>query len=144
MSHIADRFAPEGLSVKTKRTQPLVVATVHASTMAADPEAYARACLALAKSTTPPDFQRINGNTSNSLTRPVRNRIKTIVLLGAEEKLVPREIGADAISAGIEGARLHVLKDAGHWPHLEALQETSKFLNEFLYDEGKLMLPAKL
>ncbi|MGY1667313.1 alpha/beta fold hydrolase [Geodermatophilus sp. SYSU D00696] len=57
--------------------------------------------------------------------------VPTLVLAGARDPLKPAGF-AEAVAARIPGARLHLFPEAGHLPPLEAAEEFSAVLGDFL------------
>jgi pimeloyl-ACP methyl ester carboxylesterase len=114
------------LSRATRRNKilgPLARAIVRASMLSCTPEAYARASLAIA-STSSIAYEKI--------------RARTCVINGTEDKMTPRADGADIIYREVPGAELKMLPDVGHWPMLEALEETARALKTFLGGSARL------
>jgi pimeloyl-ACP methyl ester carboxylesterase len=60
-----------------------------------------------------------------------RIKAETLIIWGAEDRLTPRPY-ADEFAAGIRGARVVIIPDAGHTPHLEQCDLVSKAVREFL------------
>jgi pimeloyl-ACP methyl ester carboxylesterase len=59
----------------------------------------------------------------------------TLVIWGAEDALVPA-VYAEEFGSRIAGARVEVLPDCGHAPHVEKREETSRLVRDFLTDGG--------
>ena len=119
-----------GLSRRTRRAQPLVVATVRASIISRPVEGYARAALALASANSPPAYVNIAA--------------ETLIVIGTEDKLTPRAKNADVICRGMRKARIVVLKDVGHWPQLEKIDETAKLLKDFVLGKSTRSIFSRL
>jgi len=117
LNSVVGPLVDAALSRRTRRTQPLVVGTVRASILSRSVEGYARTSLALAGATTPPAYADIVAD--------------TLIVIGNEDKLAPRSEGADIICKGVRKARVVALKDVGHWPQLEKIDETAKLLKDF-------------
>jgi pimeloyl-ACP methyl ester carboxylesterase len=58
-------------------------------------------------------------------------RVPTLVAVGAQDALTPPELSAE-IAAGIAGARLAVIEDAGHLTTMERPEAASTLLREWL------------
>jgi pimeloyl-ACP methyl ester carboxylesterase len=82
------------------------VAAVRLSLLGQDPEGYAKACSALAKSTnTYLDFSRIPAD--------------TLILTGTEDKISPPQL-CKKYNDALQGRKgLKILQDVGHWHVLE-------------------------
>jgi len=57
--------------------------------------------------------------------------VPALILWGREDRLLPTAYGA-AWQAAIPGARLSVVANAGHWPHLEQAAETADIVHHFI------------
>ncbi len=55
----------------------------------------------------------------------------TLVVVGSQDALTGLE-GARAVAASIPGARLEVIQDAGHAPHLETPMTFARIVSAFL------------
>jgi pimeloyl-ACP methyl ester carboxylesterase len=118
LNSIVGPFIGAGLTRRTRRTQPLVVATVRASILSRSPEGFARTSLALADASTPPAYANIAAD--------------TLIVIGGEDKITPRFEGADVVYKGVHKGKIVVLKDVGHWPQLEKVGKTAKLLKDFV------------
>jgi pimeloyl-ACP methyl ester carboxylesterase len=63
--------------------------------------------------------------------RLYRVNAPTLLVWGDKDRLVSPAYGDD-FQAAIAGSRLEVIKDAGHIPHLEHLEQTQSVITEFL------------
>lgn len=100
---------------------PGVAARQRAIRLASDPRGLARSLRAAGQGAMEPLHDRLA-----SVTAP------TLVVAGALDRVgLPR---AEAVAAGIPGARLAVLGDAGHTPHLETPDAFRRLVLAFLED----------
>jgi pimeloyl-ACP methyl ester carboxylesterase len=60
-------------------------------------------------------------------------RVPTLVVWGDADRIFPMEHG-EAFAAGIPGARLHVIEEAGHLPQLEAPEVMVRVVRDFAAD----------
>ena len=58
-------------------------------------------------------------------------RAPTLVVWGAQDSIVPVECGR-LYQQAIPGARLRVIEECGHWPHLDRPRELAAIVGEFL------------
>jgi 3-oxoadipate enol-lactonase len=101
-------------------THPAQRAAYQAIYLGNDPVAYAELSLALARlAITPADWGAI--------------RAPVLVASGAHDFLWPPDIGRQ-VAALIPGARLEVMADAGHFPHVQAPQSLLQLARGFLAD----------
>jgi 2-keto-4-pentenoate hydratase/2-oxohepta-3-ene-1,7-dioic acid hydratase in catechol pathway/pimeloyl-ACP methyl ester carboxylesterase len=102
MSAVVDAVVCAGLSEKTKASRAVSVAAVRLSLLGQDPEGYAKACSALAKSTnTYLDFSRIPAD--------------TLIITGTEDKISPPQL-CKKYNDALQGRKgLKILQDVGHW-----------------------------
>jgi 3-oxoadipate enol-lactonase len=99
-------------------THPAQRAAYQAIYLGNDPVAYAELSLALARlAITPADWGAI--------------RAPVLVASGAYDFLWPPDIGRQ-VAALIPGARLEVMDDAGHFPHLQAPETLVRLARDFL------------
>ncbi|MFC1707153.1 alpha/beta fold hydrolase [Planctomycetota bacterium] len=71
------------------------------------------------------------GQRADSTAQLSQVRVPTLVLVGEEDQLTPKELAA-ALAAGIPGARLEVIPGAAHLPPVEAPGQTARALGAFL------------
>ncbi|MFI6951425.1 alpha/beta fold hydrolase [Streptomyces sp. NPDC050422] len=116
MSAVADTIVSVATSEQTRTERPLAAALVRELLLGQDPDSYAAACEALA-SAEEPDFA--------SIKAPV------LLLTGSDDKTSPMAVN-DEIFALLPKARLHVIEGIGHWHTLEAPEEVTRHLQEFL------------
>ncbi|MGW6455747.1 alpha/beta fold hydrolase [Streptomyces sp. NPDC055078] len=116
MSAVADTIVSVATSRGTRAERPLAAALVRELLLGQDPEGYASACEALA-SAGEPDFTRIKA--------PV------LLLTGSDDKTSPPAVNDD-ILALLPRAGLHIIEGIGHWHTLEAPEDVTRHLQEFL------------
>lgn len=115
---VVDAVVAAGTSDASKRNSPVAVAAVRMSLLGQNPEAYAKACHALAGSST----------TTLGVEAVVA---PTLIITGADDKVSPPAV-CEQYNAKINGSRLVVLPEVGHWHVLEDVNGVAKAVNEFL------------
>lgn len=95
----------------------IVAERKRALAQAADPQAFARACLALADLDFGPNLRKIG--------------CKTLVMAGELDRTTPAALARE-LAAGIAGAQFRELKGCGHCPQIEAPQVFLSAVTEFL------------
>jgi pimeloyl-ACP methyl ester carboxylesterase len=101
----AEAFLPKLLGVTTQRERPEIVERVRAMILGTSPHGIADALAGLgARADSRPTLRQI--------------RVPTLVVCGEEDVLTP-PADAEALRAGIAGARLALVPKAGHLPSLE-------------------------
>ncbi|OJJ87453.1 bifunctional fumarylacetoacetate hydrolase/alpha/beta hydrolase family protein [Aspergillus glaucus CBS 516.65] len=114
----ADTVVNGATSAHTKDYNPVAMAAAKLSLMGQDPEGYANACLALAR--------------SGSETLDVSSiRIPTLILTGAEDAVGSPEV-CRKYAESIVGAQVVVLPDVGHWHLFEDVRGVSGAIVSFL------------
>jgi 3-oxoadipate enol-lactonase len=98
-------------------THPEVIETRKRALAGADPEAFQRACHALADL----DLTAQLGTIANP----------TLIIVGAEDRTTPPQI-ARTLAAGIPEARYAEIADCGHCPQIERPHELLTLIDEFL------------
>ncbi len=121
MEELADLVVAGALGATTHRTQPALAGLFRASVMANDPDAYVASIRAI--------------QSGDVTARLPEVRCPTLVLLGDEEQVAPLAM-ARKLVAGIPGARLRVLPQAGHLPFMEQPAAFNAALVEFLTVEA--------
>ncbi|MDX3697456.1 alpha/beta fold hydrolase [Streptomyces europaeiscabiei] len=116
MSAVADTIVAVATSEETRTERPLAAALVRELLLGQDPDGYAGACEALAAAEEP-DFTGIKA--------PV------LLLTGSDDKTSPPAVNDD-IFALLPKARLHIIEGIGHWHTLEAPEDVTRHLQEFL------------
>lgn len=102
MTAVVDAVVSAGVSEKTKRHSSLSVTAVRLSLLGQDPEGYAKACSALARSMDPPlDFSRISAD--------------TLIITGSDDKVSPPQL-CEKYKDELQRCKgLEILPDVGHW-----------------------------
>lgn len=118
MEAIADEWAQRLFAASTRETKPDVVLEVRNAIARSSPEAIAHASLAMMER---PD----STPTLSDITCPV------LIMTGEHDRLTPVE-EAQAIAAKIKSSRLEVIRNAGHLSCLEAPEQVSRRMQEFL------------
>ncbi|MFF5587973.1 alpha/beta fold hydrolase [Streptomyces hygroscopicus] len=116
MSAVADTIVSVATSEQTRTQRPLAAALVRELLLGQDPEGYAAACEALAAAEEP-DFASI--------------KAPALLLTGSEDRTSPPAVNDD-IFALLPKATLHILEGIGHWHTLEASDDVTRRLQEFL------------
>ncbi len=96
---------------------PDIVAVRKQALAKADPQAFARACLALAALDLKPELGKIG--------------CRTLVLAGELDQTTPAALARE-LAAGIRGARFQELKGCGHCPQIEAGETFAAAVRGFL------------
>ncbi|KAL4799453.1 hypothetical protein BDV19DRAFT_400723 [Aspergillus venezuelensis] len=118
MSAVVDAIVNAGLSTKTKVSNPLAVTATRLSLLSQDPEGYAKACMALAR--------------SKDESLPVEEiKVKTLIVSGDADGVSPPAL-VEKYKGRIAGAEAVVLKDVGHWHLWEDLEGVQSVVNGFL------------
>ena len=107
------RMFPDGYIA----AHPAIVEERRRALADADPDAFERACRALAELDLTPEL--------GAIANP------TLVIVGAEDRTTPPEI-ARGLAAGIPGARYVEIADCGHCPQLQQPRELVALITEFL------------
>lgn len=100
----------------TLRERPHVARNNMREAESVDPDAWARAALAITRHDTRPDLGRID--------------VPVLLVYGADDRLVPVD-NAEPLRQGIPHAELHVLPDAGHTCNLEQPEAFDALLRDF-------------
>jgi 3-oxoadipate enol-lactonase len=113
-----EAFLPKLFGETTHRERPALVTSLRERILATSPQGIAHALLGLA---------------AREDSRPTLSavRVPTLVLVGAEDTLTP-PAEAEAIAAGIEGARLETIEAAGHLANLEHPDRVNAAFGAFL------------
>ncbi|MBI5482471.1 MAG: alpha/beta fold hydrolase [Deltaproteobacteria bacterium] len=115
---VVDGMLPKLLAPRTLAEQPDLCAAVRARLARTDPRAVAASLLGMKErdDSTP---------TLATITVP------TLVLVGSDDQLTPPALARE-LQAGVPGARLEVVADAGHLAPVEQPAATSAALRDFL------------
>lgn len=113
MAAMVDTVATAGTSEKTKKDNPVALTAVRLSLLGQDPEGYAKACSALAKSVNSTlDFSKIQAQTT--------------IITGSEDKISPPQL-CEKYQFQLKNCKgVHVLQDVGHWHLFEDAAGVSK------------------
>ncbi|KAL4906954.1 hypothetical protein BDW74DRAFT_176551 [Aspergillus multicolor] len=118
MLAVADAVVNAGLSTKTKSSNPLAVTATKLSLLSQDPEGYAKACMALARSADETlDVEKIGA--------------KTLILTGTADAVSPPAL-CEKYGARIRGSEVVVLDDVAHWHLFEDVEGVRGAVFKFL------------
>lgn len=119
MAAVVDAVAAEGTSEKTKKNNLVALTAVRLSLLGQDPEGYAKACAALAKSADLMlDFDKVEA--------------ETLIITGARDKISPPEL-CKKFGGELQNCKgVHVLEDVGHWHVFEDAVGVAKAVGGFL------------
>lgn len=118
-SPVAEMIVPRWVSADFAAAQPETIAACRAMFAEADPAGYAGCCLAIAGMDLTDDLPRISA--------------RTLVAVGTDDVSTPLE-RADAIVAGVPGARLATINGAAHVPAVDCPDEVVRLIEEHLHD----------
>lgn len=111
MAGIVDAIVDSGTSSFTKKNNPLAIAAMRLSLLGQDPEAYAKACHAIAGATTRLAVEELG--------------VKTLIIAGQEDRGSPPSL-CEEYKARIKDSRLVVLENVGHWHVFEDVTGVSR------------------
>ncbi|KAG8160887.1 hypothetical protein KVR01_009151 [Diaporthe batatas] len=118
MAAVVDAVVDAGTSDASKRNNPLAVAAVRMSLLGQDPEAYAKACHALAD--------------SKATTLSVEDiAVPTLIITGEDDKVSPPAL-CEQYKAKMKDSSLEVLPNVGHWHVFEHVNGVSHAVRAFL------------
>ncbi|KAL4922143.1 hypothetical protein BDW62DRAFT_217954 [Aspergillus aurantiobrunneus] len=118
MLAVADAVVNAGLSTQTKANNPLALTATRLSLLSQDPEGYAKACMALARSTEETlDVSKL--------------ACKTLILTGTQDAVSPPAL-CQTYKEKIGQAEVTVLEDVAHWHLFEDVKGTSEAVYKFL------------
>lgn len=117
MSAIVDEVVSSQLSDHTKKTNLLAVAAVRLSLLGQDPEAFAKACSALALYTEPLEIENL--------------QTETVIITGQEDTVSPSSL-IEELANKIGNSRHIVLPNVGHWHAFEDVAGVAQSLNGVL------------
>lgn len=118
MGKIADEWTEKLFATSTIKTKPDIVLEVRNAIFRSSPEAIANASLGMMER---PDSSPV----LKDITCPV------LIMAGEQDRLTPVE-EAKAMAAKIKGARVEVIKGAGHLSCLEAPEQVNSAMLKFL------------
>jgi pimeloyl-ACP methyl ester carboxylesterase len=111
MAAVVDAVVDAEVSDYSKKNNPLAIAAARLSLLGQDPEAYAKACEALARGTTPLEGERLD--------------VDTLIITGREDKVSPPAV-CEEYKTRIGSSRLVVLENVGHWHVFENVTGVAK------------------
>ncbi|KUL92317.1 hypothetical protein ZTR_02363 [Talaromyces verruculosus] len=120
MLAVVDAIVNAGLSSKTKASNPLAVTAARLSLLGQDPEGYAKACMALARSA---------GEILEVSQLPAE--CKTLILTGTEDAVSPQAV-CSAYGQNIKSSEVKTLDDVAHWHLFEDVKGVSDAVYSFL------------
>ncbi|KAI0874366.1 hypothetical protein GGS24DRAFT_348579 [Hypoxylon argillaceum] len=100
MAAIVDAAVGTSTSDFSKRNNPLAIAAARLSLLGQDPEAYAKACHALASATTRLEVEKLD--------------VDTVIVAGEEDQFSAPSL-CEEYSKSIKRSRFQVVKNVGHW-----------------------------
>lgn len=118
MAAVVDAVATAGTSEATKTNNHLGLAAVRMSLLGQDPEAYAKACTALAGATKPFALDKVDA--------------KTLIVTGEEDKVSPPALCTKYASTIPGSSEPVVLKNVGHWHVFEDVQGVADAVRDFI------------
>lgn len=68
--------------------------------------------------------------------------VPTLLIWGARDRIIPLTHATDAHEA-IPGSRLRVVREAGHFPHLDAPRTVARYLEEFVRETQAASVPRE-
>jgi pimeloyl-ACP methyl ester carboxylesterase len=122
MAAVVDAVVAGGTSESTKKLNPVALAAIRLSLLGQDPEGYAKACAALARSVAHSlDFSRISA--------------KTLLVTGSEDNISPPQLCNKYSAAMPRAMGVKVLSSVGHWHVFEDLDGVVNATSNFLQTE---------
>ena len=118
MRGVMDWVSLRDISRYTAKTNPLAVTAVRLSLLGQDPGSFAKGCWALAKTTNALEVEEI--------------KAETLIIAGAEDQMSPPAVCAE-YGSKIEGAKVSVIPNVGHWHVFENVGAVAKEIGEFLH-----------
>lgn len=118
MAAVVDAITTAGTSAKTKDSNPLAVAAVRLSLLGQEPEAYAKACSALAGATDTLEIGKVVA--------------RTLIVTGDEDKVSPPALCWKMQKEMGERCEVVVLEGVGHWHVFEDVKGVSEAVGAFL------------
>lgn len=117
MAAVVDAVVTAGTSSISKAHNPLAIAAVRMSLLGQDPEGYAKGCTALAG--------------SSELIAVKDIKAATLIITGDEDKVSPPQV-CEKLAAEVEGAKVQVLSNVGHWHIFEDVNGVAAAVKSFL------------
>ena len=119
MLGVVDAVVAAGTSEKTKTTNPMAVTATRLSLLTQDPEAYAKACGALAAS-------------KDLLLELEKVQARTLIITGSEDKVSPPDLCKKMRARIPQCEEVVVLNEVGHWHMFEDTQGVCESIARFL------------
>ncbi|OBT70787.1 hypothetical protein VF21_10087 [Pseudogymnoascus sp. 05NY08] len=117
MTTIVDAVVTAGTSTISKAHNPLAIAAVRMSLLGQDPEGYAKGCTALAGSSEPIAVKDV--------------KVPILIVTGDEDKVSPPQV-CEKLAAKVDGAKVQVLSNVGHWHVFEDVNGVAAAVKSFL------------
>ncbi|KAF8854386.1 fumarylacetoacetate hydrolase-like protein [Acephala macrosclerotiorum] len=117
MAAVVDAVIIAGTSTHSKTNNPIGIAAARLSLLGQDPEGYAKGCTALAGAVDALPVSQIKAS--------------TLIVTGDEDKVSPPAV-CEKYAGEINGAKIVVLPQIGHWHVFEDLSAVSKAVGPFL------------
>lgn len=118
MLSVVDAIVAGGTSAHTKETNPLAIAAVRLSLMGQDPDGYANACVALARS----GSEKLDVSCI---------KVPTLILTGSDDGVSSAAV-CENYNKAIQGSSLVVLQNVGHWHLFEDTTAVSDAVLNFV------------
>lgn len=118
MKACVDAVSSNGVSAKTKSSNPIAVSAVRASLLSQNPEGYAKGCTAL-------------GASKDSTLDYTKLAMPTLIITGDEDKVSPPSL-VRKMEGGIKDVQVQVLEGVGHWHIFEDVEGVAKAIKIFL------------
>ena len=118
MKACVDAVSSNGVSGKTKSSNPVAVSAVRASLLSQNPEGYAKGCTAL--------------GASKDLTLDYTElSMPTLIVTGDEDKVSPPTL-VRKMEGGMKDVTVQILEGVGHWHVFEDVEGVGKAIKAFL------------
>ncbi|KAL4930243.1 bifunctional fumarylacetoacetate hydrolase/alpha/beta hydrolase family protein [Aspergillus undulatus] len=118
MLAVADAVVAGGLSSKTKSSNPLAVTATRLSLLSQDPEGYAKACMALARS-------------KDEALEVEEIKARTLIVTGTQDAVSPPAL-CEKYNQRIGRSEVVVLEDVAHWHLFEDVEGVRGAVFKFL------------
>ncbi|KAI8627347.1 hypothetical protein F5Y19DRAFT_176210 [Xylariaceae sp. FL1651] len=116
MAAVVDAVVGAGTSDHSKKNNPVAIAATRLSLLGQDPEAYAKACQALAGATTRLEVEKLDA--------------ATLIITGREDKVSPPAL-CERYKETIRSSHLVVLENVGHWHVFEDATGVAEAIKAF-------------
>jgi len=118
MKACVDAVASNGVSSKTKSSNPVAVSAIRASLLSQNPEGYAKGCTAL-------------GGSKDLTLDYTQLAMETLIITGDEDKVSPPTL-VRKMEGGIKDVNVQILAEVGHWHVFEDVEGVAKAVKSFL------------